>query len=57
MGIAIDIAYKIFQLKKIKYKKTVAGLSVMLTTVLSMHKNTIPLIVATQAVSTAIMIF
>ena len=57
MGIAIDIAYKIFQLKKIKYKKTVAGLSILLTTVLTMHKNTLPLIVATQAVSTAIMIF
>ena len=57
MGIAIDVAYKIFQLKKIKYKKTIAGLSVMLTTVLSMHQNTLPLIVATQAVSTAIMIF
>ena len=57
MGIAIDIAYKLFQLKKIKYKKTVAGLSVLLTTVLSMHKNTLPLIVITQAVNTAIIIF
>ena len=57
MGIAIDIAYKIFQLKKIKHKKTIAGLSVMLTMVLSMHKNTLPLIVITQAVNTAIIIF
>ena len=57
MGIAIDISYKIFQLKKIKQKKTIAGLSILLTTVLSMHRNTLPLIVATQAVTTAIMIF
>ena len=57
MGIALDIAYKIFQLKKIKHKKTIAGLSILLTTVLSMHKNTLPLIVATQAVTTAIIIF